>query len=339
MASNSGTPPEGSPGPALRVAVLLPVYDDWASAAELVKLLDREISESDPGVRLDIVMVDDGSAESWSAPQFSAPYVCIDTIGVLRLCRNLGHQRAIAIGLVYIERGMRGDGVVVMDADGEDTPQGAAELIRAFRASGHREKLIFAERARRMESFSFRMLYRLYKALHYALTGVAVRVGNFSIVPWGRLSGLTSLSELWNHYAAAVFHSRLPYGMIPIARGRRIAGASRMNFVSLVMHGLSAVSVFADIVGVRLLIASVGGSLVAALGIAAAIAVRVFTDAAIPGWATYSAGILTVILIQMLTMAACFTFLTLSSRTAPTFIPHRDAPLYIKEVLTIYPHA
>jgi 2-polyprenyl-3-methyl-5-hydroxy-6-metoxy-1,4-benzoquinol methylase len=80
------------------------------------------------------------------------------------------------------------------------------------------------------------------------LTGISVRVGNFSILPRSYLSTLIVLSELWNHYAAAVFRSRLKFEMIPIPRGRRIAGASRMNFVSLVTHGLSAASVFSDIV-------------------------------------------------------------------------------------------
>jgi hypothetical protein len=49
-------------------------------------------------------------------------------------------------------------------------------------------------------------------------------------------------------------------------------------------------SVFGDIVGVRLLIASVAGSLIAALGILAVAWIRIFTDRAIPGWARYSIG-------------------------------------------------
>ena len=106
---------------------------------------------------------------------------------------------------------------------------------------------------------SFAVFYHLYRHLHRALTGVRVRVGNFSILPFAYLSTLVAMSELWNHYAAAVFRSKLAFRMIPIPRGTRIAGSSKMNFVALVSHGLSAISVFGDIVGVRLLIASLLG--------------------------------------------------------------------------------
>jgi glycosyltransferase involved in cell wall biosynthesis len=325
-----------SPMLPLRVVVLLPVCDDWVAASELIRSLDRTVSLDDPTVCLEVLIVDDGSVESWTEAHFNSQFACVKAIRVLRLYRNLGHQRAIAVGLVYIEDKMHGDAVLVMDADGEDTPDGAVQLIREFSGPEERRRLVFAERARRFEPFTFRLFYRIYRMLHHALTGVAVRVGNFSIMPWNYLSSLSVLAELWNHYAATVFRSRLPFTMIPIARGRRIAGASRMNFVSLVTHGLSAVSVFADIVGVRLLMSSAVTSVLAALGIGAVVAIRLFTNAAIPGWATYSAGILTIITIQLVTVASCFTFLILSARSTPAFIPHRDALLFVKEVNTAY---
>jgi glycosyltransferase involved in cell wall biosynthesis len=316
------------------IVVLLPVRDDWVSVAELIRSLDRRVSADAAGVCLDVLMIDDGSVETWVPAQFEPPFAAVKTIRVLRLYRNLGHQRAIAVGLVYIEDKMPCQAVLVMDADGEDTPDGAVQLIRAFFASGGKT-LIFAERARRAESFTFRAFYQVYKVLHRALTGVTVRVGNFSILPWSYLSTLTVLSELWNHYAAAVFSSRLTFTMTPIPRGRRIAGTSRMNFVSLVTHGLGAVSVFADVVGVRLLIGSAAVSILAVLGIIAVIAIRLFTDYAIPGWATYAVGVLSVILIQVMTIAACFTFFILSARTTQTFVPRRDALLFAKEVVIV----
>ena len=323
--------------PPLRVVVLMPVRDDWVSAAELVRSLDRAVSAGQFSVSLDVLMVDDGSIEACVSAQFESPFVVVKTVRALRLRRNLGHQRAIAVGLVHIEERMPSDAVLVMDADGEDTPDGALQLIREFSAA-EGKILVFAERARRVESLTFRVFYRLYKVMHRALTGISVRVGNFSILPRTYLSTLVVLSELWNHYAAAVFRSQLRFTMVPIPRGRRIAGTSRMNFVSLVTHGLSAVSVFADVVGVRLLIGSLAGSLVTIIGIVTVVIIRLFTDQAIPGWATYAAGTLSIILIQLVTIATCFTFFMLSARTAMAFVPRRDALLFVKEVINIYPH-
>ena len=41
---------------------------------------------------------------------------------VLRLRRNVGHQRAIALGLTYLQVEAGCEAVIVMDADGEDRP-------------------------------------------------------------------------------------------------------------------------------------------------------------------------------------------------------------------------
>jgi membrane-bound metal-dependent hydrolase YbcI (DUF457 family) len=111
-----------------------------------------------------------------------------------------------------------------------------------------------------------------------------------------------------------------------------------MNFAALVSHGLSAIAVFGDIVGARLLTASLGGALLAVSGIAAVIAIRLFTDWAIPGWATYAAGLLAIILVQFMTVAASFAFIVLSNRTNFSFLPVRDFAPFIAEIVDVYPH-
>ncbi len=317
----------------MHVIVLMPLRDDWACAAELIRRLDQAISSYPCAI--DVLLVDDGSAHDCNPEDFQSDFAVVQTISILRLRRNLGHQRAIAIGLAQIEQTTECDAVLVMDADGEDTPSGALALIRSFSETGGR-KAIFAERSRRAESFVFRSFYWLYKSLHRVMTGLSVRVGNFSILPSAYLSTIVTLPEMWNHYAAAVFRSRLLYTMVPIPRGRRIAGKSTMNFVALVTHGLSAISVFGDIVGVRLLIGSLVGSILATIGIVVVVIVRLFTNQAIPGWATFAAGILAIILVQLITIATIFTFFMLSSRTNLGFVPIRDYALFVGKVRDIY---
>jgi polyisoprenyl-phosphate glycosyltransferase len=313
----------------------MPVRDDWAAASELVKQLDKAVSASP--YTIEILMVDDGSSQKYGAKDFAHHYSAIQNIRRLRLRRNLGHQRAIAIGLAHLQQTATCDAVIVMDSDGEDTPEGVVELLNAFETT-HGTTAIFAERSRRSESLVFRFFYQLYRVVHRALTGVSVRVGNFSILPPEYLNTLVAMSELWNHYAAAVFRSKLPFTMIPIPRGTRIAGTSKMNFVALVSHGLSAISVFGDIVGVRLLIGSLAGSFLAAAGIVAVAAIRLFTNRAIPGWATYATGALAIIMIQFITIAASFTFFALSSRTNLGFVPLRDYSLFVEDIVDIYSH-
>jgi hypothetical protein len=219
-----------------------------------------------------------------------------------------------------------------MDGDGEDTPAGAIELLSAFTG----ESAIFAKRSRRTESFTFRVLYRLYKLVHYLLTGVRVEVGNFSILPSRYLGTLVVTSELWNHYSAAVIRSGLLMITIPIPRGHRIAGKSKMNFVTLAAHGMSAISVYGDVVGVRVLVASMLGSLIAAAGIVAVIVLRIFANRAVPGWATLSIGALAIIFIQFLSLALSFTFTFLSNRINLSFVPLRDYELFVARVQDVW---
>ena len=316
------------------LVILLPLRDDWKSAAELIRRLDKVLSGYPD--TLQILVVDDGSMQRATRDTFQTSYSTVCSIRVLRLRRNLGHQRAIAIGLAYLESTTPCDAVLIMDADGEDTPEGALQLLDAF-AAKKGAVAVFAERSRRSESFVFQLFYRLYKILHRTLTGVGVQVGNFSILPTTHLNTLVVVSETWNHYAAAVFRSRLPFIMIPIPRGRRIDGSSQMNFESLVGHGLSAISVFGDVVGIRLLISSIAGSFLAGLGILTVILIRFLTDRAIPGWATYASGMLVIIMIQFVSIAASFTFFVLSSRTNFGFIPSRDYQLFVAETTDFYP--
>ena len=166
--------------PPLRLSVVMPLRDDWTSAAELIRRLDSAISCN--ACTMEILLVDDASVERYDHNDFQDSFSSVRVIRSLRLRRNLGHQRAIAIGLVYVHQTTGCDAVIVMDADGEDTPEGVAQLLRAY-SDTHGEKVIFAERSRRSESRQFKFFYVLYKFVHRCLTGMNVRVGNFSILP------------------------------------------------------------------------------------------------------------------------------------------------------------
>ena len=268
------------------------------------------------------MLVDDGSTDppptSISVRSGPPP-----AVRVLRLRRNVGHQRAIAIGLAWVHENEPAAAVVVMDADGEDTPAGVLALLDAAKATGD-EAIVFAARARRTEGLRFRVLYACYRFLHRVLTGRLVRVGNFSVMPRAHLNRIVAVPELWNHYPAAVFKAALSYRTIPVDRGHRIFGKSKMSFSSLVLHGLSAAAVFSEIIALRLLVLTFLLALFALVGVGAVLLVRFGTELAIPGWATISTGVLIVIFFQAFLMATVFAFITLHGRSSLGFLPIRD---------------
>lgn len=315
------------------ITILVPVFNDWKVADLLIDGLDKVFGEA--GLLGEVVFVDDGSLEGTSKNVPSTSPRNLARIRVLELRKNMGHQRALCVGLVHLhERKIEGP-VLVMDADGEDAPSAVPQLLEQYHQEG-RCKVVFAERGRRAEGILFRIFYQIYRVIHRLLVGFDIRVGNFSVLDASHLERLVVSSDLWNHYAAAIIKTRIPYVTVRLDRAKRLSGSSNMGFVSLVTHGLSAISVFGDVVGTRLLLVFSGIGVLATTLIAVTVGVRLATHLAIPGWATYSAGLLLLLLFQSLTLAMVFTFVVLSSRGQSNFVPMRDCPVYIRKISTIY---
>jgi len=301
--------------------ILMPVYNDWGALLILLPRLERELNVN--GLRAEVLIVDDGSTAPVPPSLGANSFTAVESVDILSVRCNLGHQRAIAVGLSYIEANRPCHAVVVMDGDGEDDPRDVPRLVRECFAN-ECQKIIFAARTRRAESLAFRFFYRFYRLIHFLLTGVKVRVGNFSVIPSPVLKHLVAVSDLWNHYAAAVHKARLPMVLVPTRRGTRLEGPSQMNLVSLVVHGLSAMAVFGDRIGVRLLIVVSLGMVLAGGALIGVVGIRLLTTLAIPGWATYVSGILLVMLTQMLLIVLVFAFVILAARDTSSFIPGRD---------------
>jgi hypothetical protein len=318
--------PDTSP----KYAVLLPVLDDWTSVCGLLPALDLAMNEG--GYQVDGYIVDDGSTRPFSVTEFSwDSLAALRSLTLIRLSQNVGHQRAIAIGLSYLYSKSHYDGVLVMDADGEDRPQDAVRLLHEFELHNG-TSIVFAQRAKRSEGIWFRFLYYAYRLLFRALTGRVIQMGNFSVVPYSLVRRLVGASELWNHYVAAVVKGRMPYLSIPSERGRRIDGRSQMNYVALVTHGLSAISVFADDVAARSLIASTLLTVLAVVAMGAVATIRLATAIAIPGWATNAFGFAAIVFLQAVTLSVVFAFLVLSERNKPGFLPLRDFEHFVYSV-------
>ena len=295
------------------ILVVTPVYNDWQSLEILVESLEQVAARFELHIR--ILAVDDGST---LPPPTDLPA----SLKLIRLARNLGHQRAIAVGLSIAQAMRTNLPVVVMDCDGEDRPEDIPLLLAEFDA--HPGQIIFAQRAKRSEGGLFRIFYAFFKWLFLLLTGHKINFGNFCVIPPASLRRIVYMQEIWNHFAAGVMRSGLPWRTAPTARGHRYAGRSHMNLVALVLHGLSAISVYIEVVYVRLLFAALSIIGLDALAFLVLLYIRFFTPLAIPGWATNVAIGLTVIMVQAVLFLALLSFFVLSYRSAKMFIPIVD---------------
>ena len=319
----------------MHIVIVMPVYDDWESAGVLCMALNDALRNHSQ-LSATLLLVDDGSNQPppRAFPGNLLPFV--QSARILHLRRNLGHQRAIAVALAYIEQHLPGDAILVMDADGEDHPEDILRLIDAFE-SAEGKVTVFARRGRRVESLSFKLFYTCYRALHWLLTGRRIKFGNFSLMPRAHLSRIVAYPELWNHYAAAMLKARLPYTSIRVDRGKRLRGDSKMNFVSLVIHGLSALFASYEVVSTRLLMGTALLALAFCCLMGTVVWVKVFTPLAIPGWATFSFGLLFILVVQAAAALLTITFSVMMSRNTLGFLPIRDYEHFVQECVILSP--
>ena len=308
-----------------KVLLILPVRDDWESCAQLLPQVGAVFAKRPE--ELHVLVVDDGSVQSppdWS----NADWPAIASLRLLVLRRNLGHQRAIAVGLCHADAKLDFDTILLMDADGEDAPEDAVRLLdRAYELEG--ESIVFAARTKRSERLTFRIGYLVYRTLHKLLTGENTNVGNFSVVPRARVGALVTNPHLWSHYAACILASTTPYTSIPTARRKRLDGISKMNSVSLVTHGLAAIAVFGETVGTRLFLFSLGLAGSVALAVVAFLVYGYLGGAGSPGWLGPVITQVVSIGLMLFFLSVVFSLLVLNSRSRLDFLPARDFRYFV----------
>ena len=311
-----------------KLTIIMPVYNDWEAFQHLIN--DLVDCLGDRRWTVSIVAVDDCSNEC--APknlEFKFPIV---SITVLRLSVNMGHQRAITVGLVSIATQNDVELVAVMDSDGEDRPEELVRLIDAFTNSP--KLAIMAQRTKRSEGFGFRAFYQIYIQVFRILTGQRIDFGNFCVLPFEYLDRLVNRPDIWNNFAATLIRARIPMVRVPTSRGLRYAGVSRMNLASLVAHGLGAMSVFSETIFIRILFGSAFLLALVTFGALAVLGIWMFSNLAIPGWTTNVFGFLMVIGFQTIMMSVMMAFLVLSHRASVQISPSDVASDYVREIRT-----
>jgi hypothetical protein len=319
----------------IHVTILMPCLNDADTAAELVVESASQLQAA--GFESSFLVVDDGSQPpllEGLSKQLAGAGLRDGAVRVLELKRNLGHQRAIACGLCQLSAEPAVSRVVVvMDSDGEDRPEDVPRLLNAVVAAGPRPAVAFAERTRRTEGFVFWLGYMAYLSLHRLLVGHAPRIGNFSALPASLLEGIVTDPDLWSHYAATQWKSRLKKVLVPLARGKRRRGSSHLGLGGLVLHGLSAISCYRETLALRLLIGC-------AVLLAGAVAAFVASLAA-PTWeqAVLAAGLAVGVMLSLSLLAFGQCFLVMQSRHQSTVLPIKDYLPYVRAVTILEPSA
>ena len=267
-----------------RCWIVCPSYTDVVAftmlRARVLEVLLASPVHRDRSIRF--VLVDDTGGRDPETEDLRA----YSDVAVISPPFNLGHQRAIVFALRLIEPDIAdADLVVTMDADGEDRPEDLPQLLAPLLANpGDRARLCVARRTKRSESVRFRVMYFFFRILFRVLAGVTIRNGNFAAYR-GWLARRMLLHPYFDLcYSSTLVSLDIPVTAVPIPRGTRYAGKSRMNLFRLIMHGVRMLTPFTDRIAIRALTAFAALFGLSVVVSVAVIGADVFTSASIPGW-------------------------------------------------------
>ena len=221
-----------------KIKILIPVYNDWQSVFELLKNINSEVLALD--CEFSVIIVNDTSTENRS--EFPTNLSNLKSIQVINMKENKGHARCIAVGLKHINEKEEFDYVIPMDGDGEDRPEELSLLIEKIK--DYPDTVVTANRVKRSEGFIFKFCYLVHKYLTLVFTGQSIKYGNYTCLPKLVVNKIVNEPATWSSFSGSLAKTVKDKKSIPSERGKRYFGPSKMNFINLLKHSLSIITVF-----------------------------------------------------------------------------------------------
>lgn len=218
--------------------ILLPVYNDWKSLNRLLTVINKNIKSSKI-FKTEILVINDNSKKKITLNTKKLNH--IKKIKVITLKKNLGSQKAIAIGLSYLFKDKNKFFVTVMDCDGEDNPNKIESMLdKAFH---NKNIVITSNRKKRKESLLIILLYKIHLLITYFFTFKWMSFGNFSTFHSNNLSNILSNNSSWySHASSIMFNCKIK--RMYAKRESRYFDKSNLSFGGLLEHSIRINSVF-----------------------------------------------------------------------------------------------
>ena len=238
------------------------------------------------GEEWEVVLVDDGSTDAtWDAIAAAA---ADRRVRGIRLSRNFGHQLALTAGMSVA----RGGGVITMDADLQHPPEAIPAMLAAARDGND---VVYAVRSAEdaagfWKRFSARIFYKLLNRL--SSLELPEGAADFRWMSRRVVDVLDSMPERHRFLRGLVRWAGYRQTFVEYHRGPREAGESKYGLRRMLLFAWDAVVSFSSF---PLRVASVLGVCVSMLGwlyLVYVLAVKLFTDRAIPGWTSVTAAVL-----------------------------------------------
>lgn len=267
------------------LSVVAAAYDEAGVLPSFLARLAAVLETT--GEEWEVLLVDDGSHDAtWAVIESAA--AADRRVRGIRLSRNFGHQLALTAGLSVA----RGDGVITIDSDLQHPPEAIPAILAAAR-DGH--DVVYAVRsaddaAGFWKRFSARMFYKLLNRL--SSLELPEGAADYRFMSRRVVDVLGSMPERHRFLRGLVRWAGYRQTFVEYRRGAREAGESKYGLRRMLLFAWDAVVSFSSF---PLRVASVLGVCVSLLGwlyLIYVLAVKVFTDRAIPGWTSVTAAVL-----------------------------------------------
>ncbi len=159
------------------ISIVVPCYNEEESLPELMEWIHKVMTYNK--LSYEVIMVDDGSRDkSWQiVTDLKTKY---PTLKGIKFQRNYGKSAALHIGF----QETKGNVVITMDADLQDSPEEAPELHRMIMKDGY--DLVSGWKKKRHDPFSKRFPSKIYNRLVRMFTGIKLHDFNCGLKAYHR---------------------------------------------------------------------------------------------------------------------------------------------------------
>lgn len=266
------------------VSLILPCYNEQEVLPETTRRLVALLADWKaagavaPGSA--IYYVDDGSRDrTWQMiSEYTREHA--DVCGI-KLSRNRGHQNALLCGLMTAP----GEVLISLDADLQDDLEAIPRMVAAYRDGS---EIVFGVRsARTTDTFAKRFTAETYyKLLAFLGVQIVYNHADYRLMSRRAIETLREYDETHLFLRGLVMQLGYKTSVVEFARAERFAGDSKYplsKMLALAWQGITSFTAYP-----LRLITSVGAIVsVGSLGLATwALFIKIFTNNALPGWAS-----------------------------------------------------
>lgn len=297
------------------ISFVVPFYNEGVNVGLFHRTIVDVTSQLD--YDLEFIYINDGSSDD-TLDRLIQVHDSDARVTVLDFSRNFGHQRAITAGMDH----SAGDAVVIMDADLQDPPAVALELIERWE-EGY--DVAYAQRRTRKDSFLKKLTADVYYRLLERIGDIKIprNTGDFRLMDRKVVLEVMRYREHDRYMRGIVSGVGFRQIAVPFDRDERLHGESHYPWSK--MFKLAADGVFGFSTFPLAIISRIGYGVAAVallLSLWVAVSKLLWPTSVVPGWSFIVISVLAVGSVQIITLGI------IGSYVGRIYAEVQDRPLY-----------